>query len=189
MNARARSHPRPERTRDARGVLTLRGRQQPKTVPARPGRYPRTLPHLLWRSLGETVRPPCRWPVDDLLQPRRRHPARRRSPGRAARRVGRTAPLPRPRAPQTMPHCPRRARHRRQGGPPDHRRRDQRLTPERGIASYTTPAGLTGSRPARCGCRTGRIPSQHEVVGTQIQRAAHPPHARPRPPRAGGLPG
>lgn len=59
-----------------------------------------------------------------------------------ARRMGRAAPLPGPGAPQTMPRRPDPNLARRQGGDPGHRRRDQRLTPPRGITLVHHPSGL-----------------------------------------------
>ena len=61
----------------------------------------------------------------DLPRPRRPDPPRRRSPGRATRRMGRITPLPRPRRPQQIP-----AHHRHPHRTGGHPRSTNRITQE-----------------------------------------------------------
>jgi hypothetical protein len=79
-------------------------------------------------------------------RPRQHHPARRRRPGRAARRMGRRSPLPRTRRPHPRPNRQHHARRRggdRAGTSGPHSLTD---TPNRGINLVHHPSGLDQAR-------------------------------------------
>jgi transposase-like protein len=78
-----------------------------------------SFPKELWRQIWSKQPPGAPQPGNTQADRRRRDlprpglpdPSRRRRPGRAARRVDRRPPLPRPRHPRPLPHQPRAQRH------------------------------------------------------------------------------
>ncbi|GAA4288026.1 IS256-like element IS1081 family transposase [Georgenia daeguensis] len=110
-------------------------------------------PQAIWRQiwsnnpnerLNREIRPPHRR-RRHLPRPRQHHPPRRRGPGRAARRMGRGPPLPRPRRPGQVPPDPPH-RYRPQGGHHRASRRHQRLTRQRRITEPEITGPIHHSR-------------------------------------------
>jgi hypothetical protein len=112
-----------------------------------------------------------------LPRPRLDHPPGRRGPGRAARRMGRSPPRPRPRRPRQRPQGPAHPRPPRGGT----RHRPVRLTPEpkeprrtqkhhsQGLDRSSTSAGRRPGRPSVTTCRGRRRRNGPRATGRRVR--------------------